>query len=118
LGDNEANYSEIPLTISGKATGNSVGLLLGVQFFLNKQGSFILDWWIVGAHYGKGKGDFEGKSSQTLNPEQQAQLKTELEDLGIPVIEYTVEANANGASVKMDGPWAGVRSGLSLGYRF
>lgn len=118
FGDDDGNYTEIPLNISGKATGNSAGLLVGVQFFLNKKGSFILDWWIVGAHYGKGKGDFEGKSSQTLTPEQQAQLKTELEDLGIPVIEYAVETNANGASVKMDGPWAGVRSGLSLGYRF
>ena len=112
------NYTEIPLNISGKARGNSVGLLLGVQFFLNKKGSFVLDWWIVGAHYGKGKGDFKGKSSQTLTADQQSQLKTELEDLEIPVVEYSVQTNANGATVKMDGPWAGLRSGLSLGYRF
>lgn len=116
--DGAGNTTEIPLNISGKATGNSVGLLLGVQFFLNKKGSFVLDWWIVGAHYGKGKGDFTGKSSQTLTPDQQSQLKAELEDLGIPLVEYSVQTNTNGAAIKLDGPWAGLRSGLSLGYRF
>ncbi|KQT18310.1 hypothetical protein ASG31_06170 [Chryseobacterium sp. Leaf404] len=60
------------MNISGNASVNSAGLLLGVQFFLNKKGSFVLDWWSVGAHYGKGKGDFTGRSSQTLTPDQQS----------------------------------------------
>lgn len=112
------NTTEIPLKVSGDAKGNSAGLLMGVQFFLNKKQNFVLDWWVVGAHYGSGKGDFVGKTTQKLTADQQAQLKSELENLDIPMVEYTVQTNANGATVKLDGPWAGLRSGLSLGYRF
>lgn len=115
---NGVNTTEIPIKISGDAKGNSAGLLIGAQFFLNKKQNFILDWWIVGAHYGKGKGDFTGTSSQTLTPDMQAQLKEDLENLDIPMVKYTVETNDNGAKINLDGPWAGLRSGLSLGYRF
>jgi hypothetical protein len=47
-----------------------------------------------------------------------AGLKKEIENLDIPFVKYTVETDANGARIKVDGPWAGFRSGLSLGYRF
>ena len=110
--------TDIPVQISGNASGNSAGLMFGAQFFLNKKQNFVLDWWIVGAHYGKGKGDFTGTSSQTLTPDMQAQLKEDLENLEIPMVKYTVETNANGAKINLDGPWAGLRSGLSFGYRF
>ncbi len=45
-------------------------------------------------------------------------MKKEIENLDIPFVDYTVETNANGANIKLDGPWAGFRSGFSLGYRF
>lgn len=108
----------IPLKGNGDANGNSGGLMVGAQFFLNKQHSFVLDFWIAGAHYGTGKGDFSLTSNIVLTPEMQAQLKREIENLDIPFVEYTVETNANGAKIKVDGPWAGFRSGFSLGYRF
>ncbi|MCX8534599.1 DUF3575 domain-containing protein [Chryseobacterium luquanense] len=108
----------IPLKGLGDASGNSGGLMVGAQFFLNKQHSFVLDFWIAGAHYGTGKGDFSLTSDFVLTPEMQAQLKREIENLDIPFVEYTVETNSNGARVKVDGPWAGFRSGFSLGYRF
>ena len=116
--DNAGNYTEIPLDVSGKATANSVGLMMGVQFFLGKQDNWILDFWILGGHYGSGKGDFIGKSPFTLNADQQNQLQKDLIDLNIPVVKYEVSTNANGAQIKLDGPWAGLRSGLSFGYRF
>lgn len=108
----------IPLRASGKTTANSVGLMIGAQFFLNKSRTLVLDWWIAGGHYGSGKGDFSFESDRTLTPDEQAQLKKNIEELDIPYIKYTVETNPNGAKVKVDGPWAGLRSGLSLGYRF
>lgn len=108
----------IPLKGNGDASGNSGGLMVGAQFFLNKEHSFVLDFWIAGAHYGSGKGDFSLTSDIVLTPEMQDQLKREIENLDIPFVEYTVETNANGARVKVDGPWAGFRSGFSLGYRF
>lgn len=108
----------IPLKGLGDASGNSGGLMVGAQFFLNKQHSFVLDFWIAGAHYGSGKGDFSLTSNILLTPEMQAELKKEIENLDIPFVDYTVETNSNGARIKVDGPWAGFRSGFSLGYRF
>ncbi|KNB62719.1 DUF3575 domain-containing protein [Chryseobacterium sp. Hurlbut01] len=108
----------IPLKGLGDANGNSGGLMVGAQFFLNKQHSFVLDFWIAGAHYGSGKGNFSLTSNIILTPEMQNELKKEIENLDIPFVDYTVETNANGANIKLDGPWAGFRSGFSLGYRF
>lgn len=109
---------QIPLKGSGDTNGNSGGLMVGVQFFLTNSQNLVLDLWIAGAHYGSGKGDFTLTSDYPLTPEMQQQLKKEIENLDIPFVKYTVETNPNGARIKVDGPWAGFRSGLSLGYRF
>lgn len=114
----DGNTYQIPLKGGGKAKGNSGGLMVGVQFFLTRNQNLILDLWIAGAHYGGGKGDFSMTSDFVLTPDMQAQLKKEIEDLDLPFVKYTVETNASGAKIKVDGPWAGFRSGLSLGYRF
>lgn len=114
----DGNTYQIPLKGQGKTNGNSGGLMVGVQFFLTKSQNLVLDLWIAGAHYGSGKGDFSMSSDFVLTPDMQAQLKKEIEKLDIPIVDYTVETNANGAKIKVDGPWAGFRSGLSLGYRF
>lgn len=108
----------IPVKILGNAKGNSVGLLLGAQWFLGKKKNWALDWWIVGAHYGAGKGDFRGNSPRPLTTDEQTVLKSELENLDIPLVKYTTKVDANGANIYLDGPWAGFRSGLSVGYRF
>lgn len=116
--DLELSTETLPVNISGKATGNSAGLMIGTQWFLGKNNNWVIDWWIVGAHYGKGKGDFNGVTARTLNALEQQELKTQLEDLEIPLVDYTTDVNANGAIMKLDGSWAGLRSGFSLGYRF
>lgn len=116
----DVDYSgdTVPMAISGQATGNSAGLMVGAQWFLGKTDSWVLDFWIAGGHYGGGKGDFRAKSPRPLTPTEQAELKGEIEDLDIPFVDYTVATDTNGANINVDGPWAGVRSGLSLGYRF
>lgn len=108
----------IPLQSSGETSANSAGLMFGAQFFLNKSHTFVLDWWIGGGHYGSGSGDFSFTSNRTLNADEQQQLKSEIEKLDSSFLKYKVETNANGAKVIVDGPWAGLRSGLALGYRF
>jgi len=108
----------IPLKGTGDTSGNSAGLMVGAQFFLNQKQNFILDFWIAGGHYGSGKGDFTLTSNVNLTPDMQAQLKQEIENLDIPYADYMVETNSNGARINVDGPWAGFRSSLSLGYRF
>lgn len=116
--DPNGNVQEIPLDVSGKTSANSAGLMVGAQFFLGKNDSWVLDWWIAGAHYGSGKGDFVAKSRFALNQDQQNQLQNDINNLDVPVIDYTVTTNTNGANVNVDGPWAGLRTGLSVGYRF
>ncbi|CAA7197123.1 DUF3575 domain-containing protein [Chryseobacterium potabilaquae] len=110
---------ELPLQSLGSTHANSGGMMLGVQFFLTQKQNLVLDLWIAGAHYGKVKGDFTLTSNDILlTPDMQAQLKQEIENLDIPFVKYTVETNPNGAAIKVDGPWLGFRTGLSLGYRF
>lgn len=114
----DGNTYQIPLKGQGSTRGDSGGLMVGVQFFLTRSQNLVLDFWIAGAHYGSGRGDFSMTSNYVLTSDMQAQLKKEIENLDIPFVKYTVETNANGARIKVDGPWAGFRSGLSLGYRF
>lgn len=116
--DKNYGLGNVPVKISGKATGNSAGLMVGAQWFLGKSQNWVLDWWMVGAHYGKGKGDFRGDSSRPLSPIEQQELKKELDNLDIPFVKYSTTTDANGATINVDGPWAGLRSGVSLGYRF
>lgn len=116
----EVDYAgqRVATDISGKASGNSGGLMVGAQWFLGKTDSWVLDFWIAGGHYGAGKGDFRAQSPRVLTPAEQAELKSEIENLDIPFVEYTVTTDATGANINVDGPWAGLRSGLSFGYRF
>ena len=104
------------ISISGKLTGNTGGILFGVQKYLGKH--LCLDWWFFGPHYGSSTGNFNGISSNPLTPDEQDDLKKQLNDLDIPFTNKTVIVTANGASIKLDGPWAGLRTGISLGVKF
>lgn len=110
------NDEDATIDMTGKLSAHTGGLLIGAQWALGKH--ICLDWWILGAHYGSGKGDFAGISSQPLSANEQADLRTTLEDLDIPLTDKTINVNANGASLKLDGPWAGLRAGLSIGFKF
>jgi len=104
------------IKLSGKLTSNTGGILLGVQRFIGKR--IVLDTWIFGPHYGSGTGDFSGTSSRPLTQDEQNGLRDQLNSIDIPLTDKTVSVNANGASLKLDGPWGGLRSGISLGIKF
>jgi hypothetical protein len=90
--------------------------MFGSQWLIGRR--LVLDWWIFGPQYGSGKGDFEGTSSKPLTQQEQDDLHQTLDDIDIPLTDKTVNVTANGASIKLSGPWAGIRSGISLGVRF
>ncbi|WP_051359912.1 hypothetical protein [Adhaeribacter aquaticus] len=113
--ENEDGIEE-SVTLAGKLTGKTAGLLMGAQFSLGKY--VCLDWWIVGAHGGSANGNLNAVSDKILTPDEQEDLREELENLDIPFVTKTVTVNANNASVILKGPWAGIRSGLSLGFKF
>lgn len=104
------------LAMNGELKGNSFGLLLGTQFNLGNR--LVLDWWILGPHYGGSKGRLVGRSDQPLSQMEQDSLREELEALDVPLVDVTYEVDQNGATMDIDGPWAGIRAGFSLGLRF
>lgn len=111
--DNDADQS---IKMSGKLTSNTYGLAMGFQNALGKH--VVLDISFFGPHYGSGKGEFSGVSSKSLSTDEQSDLKENLEGIDIPLTDKTVNVNANGASLKLDGPWAGYRFTIGLGMRF
>lgn len=111
-------YDTVDVTFKGNSSAHSGGLMIGAQWFLGKQDNFVLDAWFIGAHYGKSSGNLDGVTDRTLTPIEQQQAQQELDNLDIPVVDYKATVNANGANIKVDGPWAGIRAGVSLGYRF
>lgn len=110
--DDAGTTKTIPL--SGDVNTFTGGLMIGAQWKLSK--SIYLDWWILGPNYGTSKGEVTGK--KTLTPTEQQSLRDELADLDIPLTKFTYNVDGNGATINFKGPWAGVRSGVCIGFRF
>lgn len=114
--DYEVDTDSYSLTLNGDIKGQTVGLLLGAQWALGK--NICLDWWILGPHFGLGKGTFTGLSSEPLTQDMQDEISSRLNDIDIPMYDKTVSVNASGATMTLDGYTAGVRAGISLGIKF
>jgi hypothetical protein len=108
--------SESSISLAGKLTANTGGLLFGTQYALGKH--VCIDLWFFGPHYGSGIGNFSGTTSTPLTQAEQNDIKQQLEDFDIPLTTKTITVDANGAAIKLDGPWGGIRSGISLGFKF
>ncbi len=103
------------LDFSGTMSANTGGVLFGAQWPIGK--SFSLDLMILGPHYGSGNGLLSTTTSPPLTANEQNDLKADLESIEIPFTRKTVTVNANGGTLKLNGPWAGIRSGISFGVR-
>lgn len=104
------------MTLNGNVKGYSGGLMFGAQWALGK--NICLDWFILGPHYGSGSGILTGTASTTLSQAEQDDLMSTLNQIDIPLIQETFSVTSNTATINFTGPWAGIRSGLSLGIRF
>ncbi|HMR84002.1 MAG TPA: DUF3575 domain-containing protein [Niabella sp.] len=119
----ELNYvyndgsDDVNIKLTGDLTAHTGGFLLGAQWMLSN--TVGLDWWIAGPNMGKGKGNLAGLSDKAIDPDVQQNIRESLEnDLDIPFTRTTVTVDSKGANIKMDGPWAGIRAGLLLTFRF
>ena len=110
--DDDGTTKTIPM--SGGITGITGGLMIGAQFKLSKK--LFLDWWILGPNYGSSNGKISGQ--QTMDLDEQQSLKDDLNKLDVPLTKFTYEVNGNGATINFKGPWAGLRSGICIGFRF
>ena len=115
-------YETSPITtntikLKGDIATHTGGLMFGAQWALGKYIS--LDWWILGAHYGKSNGSLNGVPTSPLTAEEQNEIRTMIEGINesLPVVKITSQISANNVKVII-GQWAGVRSGLTIGFRF
>jgi hypothetical protein len=112
----DENNAQQSIKMSGKVNANTFGLAMGVQSAIGKH--VVLDIGFFGPHYGSGKGEFKGTSSHSLSAAEQNDLRSQLEGINIPLTNNTVEVNASNASLKLDGPWGGMRFTFGVGVRF
>lgn len=103
------------VVIDGKINTFSGGIAFGAQWKLSEK--FYLDWTIIGPLYGSHNGTLSG--NKNLNQEEITEIENALNDFDeIPFIKHSHEVNSQGVKVKTKGPWAGLRIGISVGYRF
>jgi len=111
---------DVEILANGKLKATTAGLGFGVQFKLGKRLS--LDWRIAGPGYGFGKATLSGTHDRDLTPEEQQAFRNELDKLekeDIPFLKIvSKEVGARDLTFKTDSPWAGIRTGLSVGFTF
>lgn len=107
---------EAIMNTSGDVTSHTGGFMLGAQWALGKH--ICLDWWILGPHFGVSSGNVLGLPSTPLTEGDQQTIENELNDIDIPMFEQTVNVTSDKVTMIFDGPWGGIRAGLSIGVRF
>ncbi|QQT45641.1 Protein of uncharacterised function (DUF3575) [Sphingobacterium multivorum] len=109
----ESNYHrEVPL--SGSLDAFTGGVAVGNQWKLGQ--NIYLDWRIVGPGYGFNNGKFEGKTP--LNADEQREVRRQLDEFDSKLMKIKKEVNADGVTLSTSGPFAGIRTAISIGYRF
>lgn len=111
------------LFFDGKITSFNAGLMIGSQFKLSKR--LVLDWWIIGAHYGKFNGvltaEIKGYEALPNTPEE-TRLNVKLDDLVSDTGPFKLTGKVTSptsAEFTSSGPWLGLRGlGICLGYKF
>ena len=113
--DQFGNTTTEVIPLSGNLNTVTGGLLAGAQWAITKQ--FYIDWSILGPQYGVSNGSLTGKRS--LNADEQQAVREELNNLeDLPFITTTYQVDNTGIKADLKGPWAGIRSNLSIGVRF
>ncbi|WP_299706546.1 DUF3575 domain-containing protein [uncultured Pontibacter sp.] len=109
------------LPFDGKIQGIGGGLMIGAQWLLYK--NFTLDWYILGAHYGRTTIDLPARTDlSTMTETEKQELKQDFESLNEDFDgRASIKANVTdqGIDVKGNAPFAGVRGfGFNIGYTF
>lgn len=106
--------------VDGKLSGFGAGVLFGVQWTLGKV--ITLDWWIFGPYVGTMSAEINAKDNNLLDPltdQDRADIKSNIEDVSIPLWDLSANVQTNKIAVDISGPFYGARfMGLNLGFRF
>lgn len=104
--------------------GIGLGAQLGVQFIIGKK--LVLDWFLLGPELNSGKinSSFRDITSSDWSEQDAAEIEADIEDVlqDIPLIGKKIEVDVNGSTKTVTGKYKGllpgIRSGISIGYRF
>jgi hypothetical protein len=100
---------------NGRVTSTSGGIMFGWQFNLSKK--LVLDWQIIGGHFGSCNGNL--KLVSPLTAQEQSSLLSSLNGIKIEPFKIETSVDANGSNIKVTGPWAGIRgANIGIGLRF
>lgn len=105
-------HSVLPL--KGDLRAWTGGIYVGYQWKLG--GHFYLDWQIIGGNFGGGT--LEVIANQALTNDEQEQVRSFSEEIKDQLSDVKYEVNDKGAKIWGSIPWAGLRTGLSIGYVF
>lgn len=108
----------IPLKNTLKGFGG--GLMIGSKYLIAKR--VTLDWYIIGGHYGKLKGDGIGSANlSTMTAADKQNVKADIEDTFTIADKSYVNATVDNSGVKtqVNAPFVGIRGlGFNLGIAF
>lgn len=116
--------NSVDLAIGGNLTTQSGGLMLGSQWLLGSRKNFVIDWGILGLHYGVSSGKLSGKPERPLTTKEQDDLRKDMSeyanyDLKLTKINGEVSVTPNDATISLNNsPWSLFRMNISVGYRF
>lgn len=111
-------FMQVDRDFKGKITSMNGGVMFGVQYPLWKN-RLVVDFWIVGAHFGSSKGILTAEFQPSLNADEQAILQREVDNLDTAPFKSVGKVTANSAQINTEGPWLGLRGlGLNLGFKF
>ena len=111
--ENGLNFNT-SLPLEGDLRSWTGGIYVGIQWKIAD--NWHLDWQIIGGNYGGGK--LEVSVHQELTPEQQNEIRDFAQDIHEELNDVKYEVNNHGAKIWGNIPWAGFRTGLSIGYSF
>lgn len=109
--------------LSGGVNTHSAGLMIGYQWLVGRNRNIVIDWTMLGAHYGSSSGNFNGKYMGNLaltdedRQDAQREIDNALNDLPFIEAKGTVKSD-NSVDASIKGPWAFLRGGVSVGIRF
>lgn len=115
---------KVLLDYNSDYSGIGLGAQLGVQFLLGKK--LILDWFLLGPEMNSGKinSSFRDITSSDWSEQDAIEIEEDIRDVlsDVPMIGKKIDVAVNASTKTVTGKYSGllpgIRSGISLGYRF
>lgn len=104
------------ISLNGELTTHVGGVQLGWQKNIGNR--LVADIFIIGPQFGSARGEISGETTRTLSPEEQQLLRQNLEEYKIRYYDEDIAVFEKGAKMALKGPWAGIRTGINIGFRF